>query len=195
MPRRAPSGTIPSWEKLYEAASLQAGYFTLPEAARAGFSPQLLRYHVAHGKVAHAGPRGVYRLVMFPPSDDEEFVVAWLWAAREGVMSHETALSLHQISDAMPAKIHLTVPASWARRRLRVPKNVVLYTADVGARDRTWAGPVPVTNPRRTIEDCIRDHVTPDLVDDAIRDARRRGLLTPVDQKRVRELRRRARAA
>jgi predicted transcriptional regulator of viral defense system len=192
MPRRASSGETPSWERLYEAAAPQQGYFTARQAAAAGFSAQLLRYYGASGKAEPAGPRGVYRMVLFPPGEHEDLVVAWLWAQQQAVMSHQTALLLHGISDALPAKIHMTVPAAWAKRRLRVPANVILHFRDVDERARTWSGPVPVTTPLRTIQDCIADAVSPELVVDAIRDARERGLITKEQAADLRASRRRA---
>jgi predicted transcriptional regulator of viral defense system len=194
VPRHASSGKEPSWQRLYAAAEPQSGYFTTDDAAKAGFTPQLLRYHVTTGKAAHAGPRGIYRLTMFPPGDHEDLVVAWLWTGRDGVVSHESALALNELSDAMPAKIHLSVPAAWAKRRLRVPPNIVIHPVDVAARDRAFVGAVPVTKPRRTIEDCIRDHVAPDLVADAIREARKRGAITAAETKSLQLLRRKAAA-
>ncbi len=84
--------------------------------------------------------RGIYRLVHFPASEHEDLVVLWLWAEQAGVFSHETALALHDLSDALPGKVHLTVPASWRRRRLRVPAGLVLHFADVGDVDRASFG-------------------------------------------------------
>lgn len=191
MPRRAPSGEVPSWERLYEAAAPQQGYFSAAQAADAGFSAQLLRYYAASGKISAAGPRGLYRMVLFPPGEHEDLVVAWLWSEQQGVMSHETALALHGISDALPAKIHMTVPAAWARRRLRVPDNTLLHCRDVDEKARAWNGPVPVTKPLRTIQDCIDDDVNPELVIDAIRDAKRRGLITAEQATALRAARRR----
>lgn len=193
MPRRASSGEVPSWQRLYDVAAPQEGAFTAQQAAGAGFSAQLLRYYVGSGRISPAGPRGIYRLVQFPPGEHEDLVVAWLWSDRQGVMSHETALSLHGLSDALPAKIHLTLPADQAQRRLRVPEPVVLHHRDVDADDRTWRGPVPVTTPLRTITDCIVDNVNPELVVAAIRDARMRGLITNDEAAKLRvDYRRRA---
>ncbi len=193
MPRRASSGEVPSWQRLYDVAAPQQGAFTAQQAADAGFSAQLLRYHVGSGRIAPAGPRGIYRLVQFPPGEHEDLVVAWLWSDRQGVMSHETALSLHGLSDVLPAKIHLTLPADQAKRRLRMPEAVVLHHRDVDADDRTWNGPVPVTTPLRTIRDCIADNVNPELVVAAIRDARMRGLITNDEAAKLRvDYRRRA---
>lgn len=175
---------LPDWDSLFEVAQGQDGYFTTVQAARAGYSRPLLHKHLAGGKILRAR-RGIYRVVHFPASDREDLVVLWLWSDQAGVFSHETALSLHDLSDALPSKAHLTLPTSWQRRRLRVPAGVVLHFADVGERDRTGFGAVPVTNPLRTIEDCIEASLTPGLLDQAIRQARRRGLITVADESRL----------
>ena len=109
----------------------------------------------------------------------------WLWSEREGVFSHETALSLHGLSDLLPARIHLTLPAEWAKRRFRVPEGVVLHHADVAERDRAWVGSVPVTSPRRTLVDVRRANVSPELVEQATRQAVARGLIGKRDAARL----------
>jgi predicted transcriptional regulator of viral defense system len=167
-----------SWESLYELASGQAGYFSLSQASKAGFSRPRLQYHLETGKLERAR-RGIFRLRQYPPSPLEEYVALWLWSGREGTFSHETALLFHELSDALPAKVHLTVPLAWKQRRLRVPVELVLHFADLRPADRTWAGLVPVTTPWRTLADCIQDGVSPDLVSQARKQARARGLLSP----------------
>lgn len=167
----------PCWGQLYEIAEAQEGYFTTAQAAEAGYYPQLLTKYLKNGRVARAR-RGVYRLVHFPPGDHEDLVVVWLWSGRVGVFSHETALVLHQLSDALPAKAHLTLPASWRSRRLRLPAGVVPYFADVEDGDRSWAGAVQVTTPARTVADCAEAGVSPGLVQQAIDEGRYRGLFT-----------------
>jgi predicted transcriptional regulator of viral defense system len=115
-------------------------------------------------------------MVHFPPSDREDLVALWLWSGREGVFSHETALAIHQLSDTMPANIHMTFPLSWGERRMRYPQSVVPSFSAVSQADRSWVGPVPATSPLRTIKDCRAAHVEPDLVDQAIAEAVERGL-------------------
>ncbi len=63
-------------------------------------------------------------------------------------------------------------------RRFRLPEGVVLHYASVPNRDRAWAGPVPITSVRRTLIDCARDQVSPDLLRQAAQQALRRGLVT-----------------
>ena len=170
----------PHWDRLYETASAQDGYFTTRQAADAGYSSQLLLKHIRGGRVARVR-RGVYRLVHFPAGEHDELSVAWLWSDRAGVFSHHTALALHGLSDVLPAQIHLTLPTDWRRRRFRVPEGVVLHHADVSPRERAWFGPVPVTSPRRTLSDCAREGVSPELLRQAAQQALRRGIVVQAD--------------
>jgi predicted transcriptional regulator of viral defense system len=174
----------PNWSQLYEVAAGQSGYVTTRQAQEAGYSLPLLTHHVKQGRLERAR-RGIYRLTHFPAGDHEDYVVLWLWSERTGVFSHETALSLQHLSDAMPPVYHLTLPAAWSRRRLRVPPLLRLYFADVPERDRTWAGGVPVTSPVRTLVDCIADHVSPEFIQAAHRQILQRGLANPADVQKV----------
>lgn len=133
----------PDWNALFDVAQAQAGYFTTKQAARSGYSSQLLAHH-RNNRVERVR-RGIYRLVHFPASDHEDLVVFWLWSEQEGVFSHETALALHDLSDILPSRIHLTLPASWCRRRLRVPRGLVLYFADIDDGDRSSFDAAQVT--------------------------------------------------
>jgi predicted transcriptional regulator of viral defense system len=154
MPRAKAKGPHPAWDRVYEAAAPQAGYFTLAQAAAAGYSSPLVEYHVKSGRMERVG-RGIFRLVHFPPTDNEDLVVFWLWSQQRGVFSHETALALHDLSDALPAKVHMTVPDGWRRRRLRVPRGLILHYGHVARTDLTWLGPVPLTAPLRTVVDAV----------------------------------------
>ena len=169
-----------SWDKLFAVAEAQAGLFTAEQADTAGLYRQLLRRYVQHGRVRRLR-RGIYRLVHFPTSDHESLAELWLWTKREGVFSHETALSLHDLSDVLPRRVHVTVPLEWRGRRLTVPDGLVLHYAALARRERAWVGPVPVpvTGAERTLIDCVRDHVAPDMVAQAIAQAGERGLVGP----------------
>lgn len=115
--------------------------------------------------------RGLYRLVHFPARDHEDLTVVWLWSEQEGVFSHQTALSLHDLSDGLPSKVHLTLPGAWRKRRLRVPDGVVIHYGDVAEGERRWFGPVPATAQLRTLEDCAAEHLPPELLRGAALDA------------------------
>jgi predicted transcriptional regulator of viral defense system len=178
--------TKPSWDALHEIAGAQDGYFTTRQAAKAGYSPQLLQKHMRAGRISRTR-RGIYRLVHFPPGEHEELTVAWLWSEGAGVFSHQTALALHDLSDVLPSRIHLTLPAGWRRRRFRVPGGVVLHHAEIPQEDRRWFGPVPVTSPRRTLSDCAKEPIPPDLLGQAARQALQRGLVSQSDLSEVRD--------
>ncbi|HEY1554017.1 MAG TPA: type IV toxin-antitoxin system AbiEi family antitoxin domain-containing protein [Kofleriaceae bacterium] len=175
----------PTWNRLYEVASGQEGHFTTQQAAEAGYSPQLLRKHIQAGRMVRVR-RGIYRLVHFPAGEHEDLVVIWLWSERQGVFSHQTALGLHGLSDVLPSKIHLSVPTTWSSRRLRVPAGVIVHHADVAKSERSWFGAVPATSPSRTLEDCSRDKISPDLLRQAAQDALARGLVGKRDLGEVR---------
>jgi len=169
--------TGPDWDRLYETALAQEGHFTTQQALDAGYSSQLLVKYLNSGKIIRVR-RTVYRLKHFPPGQQEDLVALWLWSDRAGVFSHETALMLHELSDVLPARAHLTVPAKWRRRRLQLPDGVVLHYADVPKRDRAWVGTVPVTSPARTLADCAADYVSPDFLSSAISQALARGMVS-----------------
>jgi hypothetical protein len=60
----------------------------------------------------------------------------------------------------LPARIHLTLPTEWAKRRFCMPEGVVLHHADVAEHERAWVGSVPVTSPRRTLVDVRRANLS-----------------------------------
>jgi predicted transcriptional regulator of viral defense system len=178
--------TRPDWNRLYETAAAQEGLFTTKQGAEAGYSPQLLVHYVHTGKFLRVR-RGIYRLVHFPAGEHEELVAAWLWSEQAGVISHQTALALHRLSDALPAHVHLTLPSDWRSRRFRVPADVVLHHATIPLEDRAWFGAVPTTTPRRSLNDCASDGLSPELLQQAAQQALRRGLVTKVELVEVEE--------
>jgi predicted transcriptional regulator of viral defense system len=165
----------PDWDSLLDLAVSQAGYFTTAQAAEHDFSPELLIHHVAQHRLERAR-RGIYRVRHLPPQEDEQLVQLWLWSHQQGVLSHRTALALHDLSDVLPARVDLTVPAAWRARRLRLPAELDLHFADLNPSERTWIGHVPVTTPARTIRDCREAHLAPDLLEQALEQGVARGL-------------------
>jgi predicted transcriptional regulator of viral defense system len=170
--------TGPSWQDLYAVAAAQAGHFTTVQAAESGFSAPLLHKYLSNGRIQRVR-RSVYRLVHFPASEEEGLVVLWLWSDRVGVFSHGTALARHELSDLLPSEVEMTVPAAWQRRRLRLPEGLRLHLADLAEDERAWHGPVPITTPARTLNDCAAAGVSPEFIEQAIRQGLDRGLFDP----------------
>jgi predicted transcriptional regulator of viral defense system len=174
----------PTWQALYDVAASQEGLFTTRQAAAAGYSSPLLAHHQQAGRISRVR-RGIYRLNHYPPGEHEELVTAWLWSENQGVISHQTALALQGLSDVLPARIHLTLPLSWQRRRFRVPSGIRLHFSDVQPEDRAWIEAVPMTSTPRTLNDCADAGVSPDLLRQAAKQALARGLATRQQLERV----------
>src|SRR5229473_4160682 len=124
--------------RLFEVADLQQGFFTAKQAKAAGFAENTHPYHVQAGNWIREH-RGIYRLASFPRGERPDLMLWSLWSRNrgevtQGVFSHETALSLHDLSDVMPAKLHMTVPRSF-RRNSEIPRVLVLHFGDLPQSD------------------------------------------------------------
>ena len=168
--------TAPDWTALYEVASAQEGLFSTEQAQTAGYSLPLLTHHCKRGKFRRIR-RGVYRIVHFPPGEHEELVVLWLWSKQLGIFSFETALFLHQLSDVLPARVHLTLPTSWKKRRLKIPDDVIPDYEDTADHEKTWFGPIPITSVAKTLNDVARRGISPELLSVATSQAIARGIV------------------
>lgn len=177
MPRVAADGSYPDWNALYSSALPQSGYVTTEDVRAAGYSSPLLEYHVRMGRLQRVR-RGIFRLTNFPSSEHEDLVIAWPWSTRYGVFSHETALSLHDLSDVLPSKQNLTVPSSWRKRRIREPANIVLHFDEIPGNQKGWFGSVPVTTPIRTLSDCALNSTPREFVIQAMKQGAKRGLFS-----------------
>jgi predicted transcriptional regulator of viral defense system len=168
-------------KRLYEIAEGQQGFFTTKQAKAAGFAENTHPYHVQAGNWIREH-RGIYRLASFPRGERPDLMLWSLWSrnraeAAQGVYSYQTALSLHDLSDIMPAKLHMTVPRNF-RRNSKIPRVLVLYFADLTESDMRAAHGVRVTKPMRTILDLLADgEVSPATLRQALREGLRRGLI------------------
>lgn len=170
---RNTSEEMPDHNALYQTAEQQAGYFTAAQARKAGFSSSLLSYHLDTGRFARVRPR-VYRLVQFPASPHEDLYVAWLQAGPDAVISHDSALALYDLSDLLPGQIHITVPRTASRRR----QGLRLHTKHLAQEEVTRYEGLPVTTVLRTLVDVAGAGLADEQVQQAIREALRRGLVT-----------------
>jgi predicted transcriptional regulator of viral defense system len=173
---------------LYDIAEDQAGYFTAAQARAAGLFQVRLVQLAKQGDVERVS-RGVYRLARFPISRLSHYMQAVLWPQVRrpdvvGVISHESALSIHALSDVSPARVHLTLPTR-TRLRREVPRDLVIHFADLTPGDVERVEGVPVTTPARTIRDAHAAHLGNELVGQAITDGRRTGVLSVAEANRL----------
>jgi hypothetical protein len=168
--------------RLFEFAEQQQGYFTAKQAKAAGFAENTHPYHVTAGNWIREH-RGIYRLALFPATDRPDLVLWSLWSRNrneevEGVYSHLTALSLYELSDLNPAKLHMTVPTDF-RRNSDIPGILVLHYADLPESHVQTAQGFKFTRPLRTILDLIEaGTVEQRFIRQALRQAVDRGLIT-----------------
>ena len=170
------------WDrKLYGIAEGQLGYFTAAQAKGAGvLQVRLVQLH-KRGDIQRVS-RGVYRLARYPISPLGQYMEAVLWPqvrrpGVRGVISHASALAIFGLSDASPAKVHVTLPTD-ARIRREVPRHFVVHYADLPPEDVRDIEGLPVTTPERTIRDAHADHIGSALVRQAVDGGRRTGHLT-----------------
>lgn len=157
----------------------QDGYFTSRQAAEHRFSAQLLAHHVRSGRYERIR-RGLYRLRDYPGSSHEEVREKWLAVgADRAVVSHESALELHGLSDVLPNTVHLLVSRS--DRGLKPPPRVTLHTTTetLEPTDVVTREGIRVTAPARSIVDAASAGTAPEQIEVATRQALDEGLATP----------------
>lgn len=161
---------------LFEIADSQDGFFTAAQARSVGYDYAQQSYHVQVGNWIKEA-RGVYHLADYtwvPYSDIITLALQTMnrAGAMQGVISYETALDLHGISDANPRRIHITLPPGY---RKRLPGIAYPHTGIVPPADyEEWHG-FRITTPLRTILDVAASPVSWVFTDGAVRDALREG--------------------
>ncbi|MCX6063131.1 MAG: hypothetical protein NTV26_02905 [Caldiserica bacterium] len=173
--------TQESERNIRSIASRQQGYFTARQALEAGYSYPSQYYQSETGNWIREG-YGVYRIADYTAADRPDLVLWSLWSRDrkgkpQGVYSHETALSIHELSDVMPASLHMIVPLSF-RRSARIPGVLVIHRATLASADIQAMEGYSVTRPLRTIIDVVAAAtISADLLEQAIRQALQRGLV------------------
>jgi len=177
--------------ELFDLAEANDGLFTAKQAREKGIKDSVLARLAQRGRLARTA-RGVYRIAHYPADRFAQYREAVLWAqaSHHGpaqiALSHETALLIYGISDANPAKVHLTVPKR-ARLRREKPGWIVIHRAALAPDEITEHEAIPVTSPERTIMDVLKTSHRVDLARQAITDARREGFLNSEQAARLRQ--------
>ncbi|MBS0625754.1 MAG: type IV toxin-antitoxin system AbiEi family antitoxin domain-containing protein [Verrucomicrobia bacterium] len=166
---------------LFEIADRQQGYFTSQQAEECGFSRPNFHLKLKSGEWIKE-QRGIYRLARYPAAERPELVLWTLWSrdkkgTPQGVWSHETALDIHELSDVMPAKMHMSVPKRF-RKKIEIPKILRLHFVDLAESNIEIRQGFKVTTPLQTLIDVIDEGTVPqEFVIQAIREALERGLI------------------
>jgi predicted transcriptional regulator of viral defense system len=163
---------------LFAKALEQGGYFTAKQARKAGYDYPHLDYHVSAGNFERV-EHGLYRLTRLPAGEHDDLVRLTLWSRNrqdepQAVVSHESALVLHDLSELLPAEIHLTVPPTF---RKEPPAGCVLHKAFLAPKDIEERAGFRVTLPLRTLLDAAASGVPTEQLQKAVADALARGLV------------------
>ena len=143
---------------------------------------QPIRHGPSHRVRTSASDHGD-RVPALPLDRNDEFILARLWAAGRGVVSHDSALLVHELCDINPSAVHLTIPTSYRISRAG-GERYQLHRADLLERDITRIDAVVLTTVQRTLTDSV-GHVEDHLVRQAIETASQRGAITGADRDRL----------
>ncbi len=159
---------------LLATASSQHGYFTASQALSAGYSYQAQKWHVDHGNWERVD-RGLFRLPEWPVDEDDHLARWSLWSGGVAVVSHESALSVHDLGDVDPSRVHLTVPDHFSKQQR---SGVVLHRRSLPEAEVEARSGYRLSIPVRAIAECAADGTSQEYVTGAVHEALERGVAT-----------------
>lgn len=155
----------------------QYGFITQEEAIQRGFKRMTLVRMAERGQLERRS-QGVYRVPLIPESPLDTYMEATLWPRGvAGVLSHETALALYELSDVDPDKIHVTVPKHHRIRRA-IPAAYRIHHEDLAPGDIASHEGIATVPPAVAIRQCHATHLAPALLAQAVDQGERNGRLT-----------------
>lgn len=164
------------YDLLFDRAVDQYGFVTSADARELRVDEGRLVDMERRGTLERVA-RGLYRFGAIPHTGREQLMEAVLWPRRaRGVLSHDTALDLHELCDINPSKVHVTVPRGYRINR-DVPPVYAIHHRDLADDDLAAVEGLPTVTPARAILDGIEAHVDPKLIEQAIERARLHGLV------------------
>ncbi|WP_181027111.1 type IV toxin-antitoxin system AbiEi family antitoxin domain-containing protein [Rathayibacter sp. AY1E9] len=171
-------------DELWPIALGQYGFITTVDAREAGVAPNELAKLASRNRLAHVG-HGLYRFPELPETGRDDYMRAVLAVGEpNALLSHDTALAVHELCDINPDTVHVTIPrASRVRRTL---PGITIHRDNLEATDRDWWEGIPVVTPATAIGQGIQAGVPHQLLTQAIRTARRNHF---IDAKQTRRLR------
>lgn len=155
-----------SRDALWRVAAEQRGYFTAAQALEAGYSYQAQHFHARRGNWIKVD-RGIYRFREYAsfPGEPTDALIRWsLWSKGRAVVSHTTALAVHELGTANPAEVHLTVPPGSRQQQ----SGVVLHKDTLSPDEVEQREGFRVTTPMRAIAETAAAGDDQDIVDSAV---------------------------
>lgn len=170
-------------QKLFIVANKQLGYFTSKQAQDCGYAKNNHSYYVKNKHWIKEEIRGIYRLYNYPASEYEQLMIYYLWSFSmdskpRGVYSHQTALSIYELSDINPNKLHMTVPKNFTKKS-QIPEILILHKPNIQKNNITTFNGVAVTTVIKTLLDIIKDNTIEDIIkSQAVNEAYKKALIS-----------------
>lgn len=165
-----------SRDALWRVAAEQRGYFTAAQALATGYSYQAQHFHSRRGNWIKVD-RGIYRFREYTafPGEPTDALIRWsLWSKGRAVVSHTTALAVHELGTANPAEVHLTVSPGFRQQQAgAVLHRDTLSPEEVEQREGFW-----VTTPMRAIVETAAAGGDQDIVYSAVTELLAQGRTT-----------------
>jgi predicted transcriptional regulator of viral defense system len=171
--------------QLAERAADTFGYLTAEDSHDLGVPVGTLNALSRRGQLERVG-HGIYRVPLIPPSRLDQYMLATLWPDGRGMISHESALNLYEVSDVNPDRIHVTVPSGYRTHRT-VPDLYVLHRETVPDTDVTSFEGIAVVTLAQAIRQLHAQHLRPSLLTQAIDEGLRDGWLRTREAKALRD--------
>lgn len=159
--------------RLFALAANQGGYFTASQARQVGYSHQAQAHHVRAGNW-HRVDRALFRLTEWVPGLHDDLARWTLWSGGKGVVSHESALAVHDVGELESSRVQLTVPRGFRKR----DDGVEVHIAEIPASDVVEHAGFRVTTAVRSLIDMASRGIDEEQLARAIDDAQAKGLLT-----------------
>jgi predicted transcriptional regulator of viral defense system len=159
--------------RLFALAADQAGYFTAAQAKSIGYSYPAQAHHARAGNWIRID-RGIFRLRDWIPGVHDDLARWYLWSKQRAVVSHASALGVHDAGEFESPRIHLTVPPGFRM----ADDAVALHFAELADDDIEERPGFRVTTLVRSLVDVAAGPTDEDQLANALRDALAAGTVT-----------------
>lgn len=164
-----------------EIATSNYGYVTSRDAVEAGVPAVELPKLAARGGLENVA-YGLYRVPDVPPTPYDQFAEALLRVGEGSYLHGQSVLALFGLADVDPRRIKV---ATHRRVRAKLPAFVDVTQVHVGATTTFYEGMASQLMADAILE--CRGHIETERLQDAAKHARKDGLLTTTEWRRVRK--------
>lgn len=159
------------YEDIYEMAADNHGLITSAEAKGLGASDKELSRLASDGQLERLG-YGVYQIRHHVPEGSDPYAVSVALVGRDAYLFGESVLAMHRLASTDPSRIFV---ATSRRVRRTLPPGLVVVRREP-ARDVTSYDGVSSQSVEGAIRSCMRT-MMPKRLEEAVREARRQGLI------------------